>query len=401
MFIFSASYYHASAGEFKQHDSHGARLRSVVFSRFGEAITGIPTIRAYGLQNHFARKIHESVDDMDGAYFLTFGNQRRLSVRLDLVGDLLVFTVGILVMIQFTVRQLAEVENNMNSAERIHYYGTHLEEEDELHNGDSSWPEKRARFDNVQMRCRPGLPLVLKGLNMDVKSGERTGMVNRTRAGESTIMSTIFRLIELSGGSINIDGVNIADIGLHGLRSRFAIIPQDPTLFRDTIRRNLDPFDEHSDLELWNALPQADLVGAEQAIEDEAGRIHLDTAVENEGLNFWGGNASFSLWPVRSFAGRTLLIIAHRLKTIIGHDRILVIDHDNVAELDSPIRLYDAGGIVRSMCDRSGICREDFFNSKEALFQRSPTLERTKSAQLGQSAMCFGDSWDILCMTTA
>ncbi|KAI7207965.1 ABC multidrug transporter-like protein [Hortaea werneckii] len=372
MFIFSASYYHASAGEFKQHDSHGARLRSVVFSRFGEAITGIPTIRAYGLQNHFARKIHESVDDMDGAYFLTFGNQRRLSVRLDLVGDLLVFTVGILVMIQFTVRQLAEVENNMNSAERIHYYGTHLEEEDELHNGDSSWPEKRARFDNVQMRCRPGLPLVLKGLNMDVKSGERTGMVNRTRAGESTIMSTIFRLIELT-----------------------------PTLFRDTIRRNLDPFDEHSDLELWNALRQADLVGAEQAIEDEAGRIHLDTAVENEGLNFWGGNASFSLWPVRSFAGRTLLIIAHRLKTIIGHDRILVIDHDNVAELDSPIRLYDAGGIVRSMCDRSGICREDFFNSKEALFQRSPTLERTKSAQLGQSAMCFGDSWDILCMTTA
>ncbi|KAI7204211.1 hypothetical protein KC316_g791 [Hortaea werneckii] len=188
---------------------------------------------------------------------------------------------------------------------------------------------------------------------MDVKSGERTGMVDRTRAGESTIMSTIFGLSNCL----------------------------DPTLFRGTIRRNLDPFDGHSDLELWNALRQADLVGSEQAIEDEAGRIHLDTAVEDEGLNFLGATAASRSGR---FAGRTLLIIAHRLKTIIGHDRILVIDHDNVAELDSPIRLYDAGGIFRSMCDRSGICREDFFNSEEALFQRSPTLERTKSAQLGQ-----------------
>ena len=307
---------------------------------------------------------------MDGAYFLTFGNQRWLSVRLDLVGNLLVFTVGILVvtgrstinpstgglvlsyiltivqMIQFTVRQLAEVENNMNSTERIHYYGTHLEEEAELHKGDvrPSWPEKgEIVFDNVQMRYRPGLPLVLKGLTMHVKGGERIGVVGRTGAGKSTIMSTIFRLIELSGGSINIDGVNIADIGLHDLRSRLAIIPQDPTLFRGTIRSNLDPFNEHSDLELWNALRQADLVGAEQSIEDEAGRIHLDTAVEDEGLNFSLGQRQLLALAralvrnsqiivcdeatssvdfetdqkiqktiVRSFAGRTLLVIAHR-----------------------------------------------------------------------------------------
>ncbi|RMY21677.1 hypothetical protein D0867_03193 [Hortaea werneckii] len=162
-------------------------------------------------------------------------------------------------------------------------------------------------------------------------------------------------------------------------RPRRVEVPQDPTLFRGTIRSNLDPFDEHSDLELWNALRQADLVGAEQAIEDEPGRIHLDTAVENEGLNF-----SLGQRQLLALARRTLLIIAHRLKTIIGYDRILVMDQDNVAELDSPVRLYDAGGIFRSMCERSGIRRGNFFNSEEAQFQQSPTLERTQSAQLGQ-----------------
>ncbi|KAK4962143.1 ATP-binding cassette transporter yor1, partial [Elasticomyces elasticus] len=176
MFLFSASYYRSSAREIKRHE---AVLRSVVFSRFSEAVTGTATIRAYGLQDQFSRSIHESLDHMDGAYFLSFSNQRWLSIRLDAIGNFLVFTTGILVvtsrfnvnpsisglvlsyilsivqMIQFTVRQLAEVENNMNATERIHYYGTQLEEEPPLHLGQvpDSWPEKGdIVFDNVQMR---------------------------------------------------------------------------------------------------------------------------------------------------------------------------------------------------------------------------------------------------------
>ncbi|EME39299.1 hypothetical protein DOTSEDRAFT_75126 [Dothistroma septosporum NZE10] len=439
-FVLAAGYYRASARELKRHE---AVLRSVVFSRFSEAVNGQATIRAYGVQKRFAEAVDESVDSMDGAYFLTFANQRWLSTRLDVLGNLLVFTVGILVvtsrfsinpsigglvlsyilsivqMIQFTVRQLAEVENNMNSTERIHYYGTQLEEEAPLHLGDvrPTWPEKgEIDFDNVQMRYRAGLPLVLKGLTMKVRAGERIGIVGRTGAGKSTILSTLFRLVELSGGNITIDGVNIAKIGLHDLRSRLAIIPQDPTLFRGTIRSNLDPFDEHTDLELWNALRQADLVGSEQSIEDEGGRIHLDTPVEDEGLNFSLGQRQLLALAralvrgsqiiicdeatssvdfetdqkiqrtiVRGFQGKTLLCIAHRLKTIIGYDRILVMDQGNVAELDSPISLYDQDGIFRSMCDRSGIRREDFFNSEEARFgAESPTLERTQSALISR-----------------
>jgi len=416
MFLFSASYYRASAREMKRHESV---LRSVVFSRFSEAISGTACIRAYGLQDRFTASIRESVNEMDSAYFLTFSNQRWLSVRLDCIGNLLVLTTGIMVvtsrfnvspsiaglvlsyilsivmMIQFTVRQLAEVENAMNATERLHYYGTQLDEEAPLHLGEvrESWPEKgEIVFDNVQMRYREGLPLVLQGLDMNVEGGERIGIVGRTGAGKSSIMSTLFRLVELSGGSISIDGVNIATVGLYDLRSRLAIIPQDPTLFKGTIRSNLDPFNEHTDLELWSVLRQSDLVDADANLDDKVhGRIHLDSIVEEEGLNFSLGQRQLMALAralvrgsqiivcdeatssvdmetdqkiqrtiATGFKGKTLLCIAHRLKTIINYDRICVMDQGKITELDKPINLYDQGGIFRGMCDRSGIRREDF-----------------------------------------
>jgi ATP-binding cassette, subfamily C (CFTR/MRP), member 1 len=396
-----------------------AVLRSTVFAKFSEGLSGTACIRAYGLQNRFIVDLRKSIDEMNSAYFLTFSNQRWLSVRLDIIGNLLVFTTGILVvsarfnvspsisglvlsyilsivqMIQFTVRQLAEVENGMNATERLHYYGTELDEEAPLHTIEvaKSWPEKgEIIFDNVQMRYREGLPLVLQGLSMHVQGGERIGIVGRTGAGKSSIMSTLFRLVEISSGSITIDGLNISKIGLADLRSRLAIIPQDPTLFRGTIRSNLDPFHEHSDLELWSVLRQADLVSDEASLDDKSpGRIHLDGVVEEEGLNFSLGQRQLMALAralVRNsqiivcdeatssvdmetddkiqrtiatgFKGKTLLCIAHRLRTIINYDRICVMDQGKIAELDTPLALYEKGGIFRGMCDRSGIRKEDF-----------------------------------------
>lgn len=416
MFVFSAGYYRASAREIKRHESV---LRSGVFARFSEAVSGTASIRAYGLQQHFIEGLKREVDQMNSAYYLTFSNQRWLAVRLDAIGNLLVFTTGILVVtsrfdvqpstaglvlsyilsivqiIQFTVRQLAEVENAMVSTERLHYYGTALDEEPPLHLKDvpDSWPQKgEIAFNDVQMRYRQGLPLVLQGLNMTVAGGERIGVVGRTGAGKSSIMSTLFRLVELSGGSISIDGVNIATVGLKDLRTRLAIIPQDPTLFHGTIRSNLDPFNEHTDLELWSALRQSDLVGPDENLDDKThGRIHLDGIVEEEGLNFSLGQRQLMALAralVRGsqiivcdeatssvdmetdqkiqrtiqlgFKGKTLLCIAHRLKTIINYDRICVMDQGRIAELDTPLRLWEQGGIFRGMCDRSGIRREDF-----------------------------------------
>ncbi|KAL9612812.1 MAG: hypothetical protein Q9167_002595 [Letrouitia subvulpina] len=416
LFLFSASYYRASAREMKRHE---AVLRSDVFSRFGEGVSGTASIRAYGLQDRFIAGLRAAVDQMNSAYYLTFSNQRWLSTRLDVIGNLLVFTTGILVvtsrfdvnpsigglvlsyilsivqLIQFTVRQLAEVENAMNATERLHYYSTELDEEPPLHLSEvpSDWPQKgQIVFNEVQMRYREGLPLVLQGLTMDIAGGERIGIVGRTGAGKSSIMSALFRLVELSGGSISIDGVNIATVGLKDLRTRLAIIPQDPTLFRGTVRSNLDPFNEHTDLELWSALRQSDLVDAESNADDKAhGRVHLDGVVEEEGLNFSLGQRQLMALAralvrgaqiivcdeatssvdmetdqkiqrtiASGFKGKTLLCIAHRLKTIINYDRICVMDQGRIAELNKPLVLWEEGGIFRSMCDKSGIVREDF-----------------------------------------
>jgi ATP-binding cassette subfamily C (CFTR/MRP) protein 1 len=415
-FVFSAGYYRSSAREIKRFESV---LRSNVFAKFSESISGTACIRAYGLTDRFISSMRASIDEMNGAYFLTFANQRWLSTRLDIIGNLLVFTTGILVvtsrfnvapstaglvlsyilsivqMIQFTVRQFAEVENGMNAAERLYYYGTQLEEEAPLHTVEvrKSWPESgEIIFDDVQMRYREGLPLVLSGLTMHVKGGERIGVVGRTGAGKSSIMSTLFRLVELSGGSITIDGLDISKIGLHDLRSRLAIIPQDPTLFKGTIRSNLDPFNEHTDLELWSALRQSDLISAEASLDDKSpGRIHLDGIVEDEGMNYSLGQRQLMALAralvrgsqiivcdeatssvdmetdekiqrtiATGFKGKTLLCIAHRLKTIINYDRICVMDNGRIVELDTPYTLYQRGGLFRSMCDRGGIRKEDF-----------------------------------------
>ncbi|KAL9471438.1 hypothetical protein ACSS6W_009379 [Trichoderma asperelloides] len=428
LFIGAASYYRASAREVKRFESV---LRSTVFAKFGEGLSGVASIRAYGLKSRFIQDLRQSIDEMNSAYFLTYSNQRWLSLRLDMIGNLLVFTVGILVvtsrfsvnpsigglvlsyilsivqMLQFSIRQLAEVENGMNAVERLRYYGNELEEEAPLHTIDvrESWPEKgEIIFDNVEMRYRDNLPLVLKGLSIHIRGGERIGIVGRTGAGKSSIMSTLFRLVEISGGTITIDGINTATIGLFDLRSRLAIIPQDPTLFQGTVRSNLDPFQEHTDLELWSALRQADLVPADANMDDrktDPSRIHLDSTVEEDGLNFSLGQRQLMALAralvrgsqiivcdeatssvdmetddkiqrtmATGFKGKTLLCIAHRLRTIIGYDRICVMDAGRIAELATPLELWKMeGGIFRSMCDRSGIRVEDIEHAKLELDQ--------------------------------
>ncbi len=444
IFLFATGYYRASAREVKRFESV---LRSSTFAKFGEGLSGVACIRAYGLKDRFVDDLRASIDEMDSAYYLTYANQRWLSVRLDMIGNALVFTTGILVitsrfsvnpsigglvlsyilgivqMIQFTVRQLAEVENGMNAVERLQYYGTQLEEEAPLKTIDvrSSWPEKgEIVFDNVEMRYRDGLPLVLQGLNMHVRGGERIGIVGRTGAGKSSIMSTLFRLVEISSGHITIDGLDISTVGLQDLRSRLAIIPQDPTLFRGTIRSNLDPFSEHTDLALWGALRQAGLVSPETdasadnsnqastsaapgtpggAATNDPSRLHLDTVVEEDGLNFSLGQRQLMALAralvrgsqiivcdeatssvdmetddkiqatiATGFRGKTLLCIAHRLRTIIGYDRICVMDKGQIAEMAAPIDLWQMeGGIFRGMCDRSGIRVEDIKNATQQM----------------------------------
>ena len=100
---------------------------------------------------------------------------------------------------------------------------------------------------------------MLKGISVSIEKGEKIGIVGRTGAGKSSLTLALFRLIESAQGCIKIDGIDISTIGLHQLRQRLTIIPQDPVLFSGTVRSNLDPFCQHSDDELWNCLELAHL----------------------------------------------------------------------------------------------------------------------------------------------
>lgn len=442
LFLAASSYYRASAREIKRLDSLG---RSQVFSHFAETLTGVSTILAYGEQGRFLKRNEAALNRMNAAYYLTLVNQRWLSIRLDAVGTCIAIVVTILCvthqfkispssvglvissllqiigMMSLVVREMATVENNMNAVERLHHYAEKLELEAPFHIPETapppSWPEDgHIDFNHVHMSYQPGLPTVLKDLNISIRKGEKIGICGRTGAGKSTIMNAIYRLTELSSGSIDIDGIDISTLGLHELRSRLSIIPQDPVLFQGTVRSNIDPFGTATDVDLWNALRRSWLLDSNEfkAVNAKDGntsdtssiKFHLDEVVNDEGVNFSLGERQLLALAralVRNtkilildeatssvdfqtdnkiqttiaseFSHCTILCIAHRLRTIINYDRILVMEAGEVVEFDTPLSLFNTEeSVFRSMCDKSGIVLNDFMlNQEGSLIAPAPT----------------------------
>ncbi|KAJ3042390.1 hypothetical protein HDV00_007346 [Rhizophlyctis rosea] len=260
--------------------------RSPLYSQFSETLTGVTTIRAYGAEERFLVQAREKVDGNHRAYFLLWAANRWLTIRTDLLGAVVALGAGVAVVaggldagwaglvltyalnfsdaLLWIVRQHAEVEMNMNSVERIREYTT-LEQEPpavvESRRPPPGWPhEGGIQVKDVVVRYAPDQPPVLKSISFQVKPREKIGIVGRTGAGKSTLSLAFFRIVPLTSGSITIDGVNIAEIGLRDLRRNLNIIPQDPVLFSGTIRSNMDPFEESTDAEIWDALRAARVV---------------------------------------------------------------------------------------------------------------------------------------------
>ena len=262
-------YYLRTSRELKRLDSVS---RSPIYAHFQESLGGINTIRAYRQQARFAMENEWRVDANLRAYFPSINANRWLAVRLEFIGSFIIlaaagfaiisvatgsslsagivglamsYALQITQSLNWIVRQTVEVETNIVSVERVLEYARLPSEAPEViskHRPKISWPAHGAvDFNNYSTRYRPGLDLVLKNINLHIKSHEKIGVVGRTGAGKSSLTLALFRIIEPATGDISIDNLSTSTIGLLDLRQRVAIIPQDAALFEGTVRDNLDP----------------------------------------------------------------------------------------------------------------------------------------------------------------
>ncbi|XP_031342126.1 probable multidrug resistance-associated protein lethal(2)03659 [Photinus pyralis] len=382
------------------------RTRSPVFAHMSASLEGLTTIRAFGaeriLENEF-----DSLQDLHSAVWYTFlTSSRAFGFWLDMVcvSYIAITTFSFLVRgaehfggnvglaitqamaltgkFQWGMRQCCEFENLMTCVERVvEYIRIKAEPEAWKLIPSTHWPcVGNIEFRLVSLKYTETEPNVLKQLSFTIFSNEKVGIVGRTGAGKTSLIQALFRLSTISG-TILIDGIDISTVPLHNLRTKISIIPQEPVLFSGSLRKNLDPFEEHSDEELWNALEEVEL---KPLIADLPQGLRFKMA--EGGTNFSVGQrqllclarasirknkilildeATASLDPktdaliqktIRSkFSDCTVLTIAHRLNTIIDSDRVMVIRDGQVVEFDHPYKLLsEKSGVFYSMVEQAG-----------------------------------------------
>uniref|UniRef100_F1KQ57 Multidrug resistance-associated protein 5 n=1 Tax=Ascaris suum TaxID=6253 RepID=F1KQ57_ASCSU len=393
--------------------------RSPLFEQISASMEGLHIIHSFDQTEHFIDILKVNLDSNSGAMFMYQSAMRWLAVWLDLLVVAITFVVALLIVLltgsvapadagmalafaiqmsgifQFAVRTQTELEAKMTSVERVAHYCEHIEPEGEWEAKKedppvpSDWPAHGdIEFKDVKLRYRPSLPLALDGVTFSVASKDKVGIIGRTGSGKSSLCNVLYRMYPLTWGTISIDGVNIAHIGLHRLRRSMAVIPQDPTLFAGTIRFNLDPNQEFTDDQLWNALERTFLKDMVSSLENK-----LEATVTEGGRNLSVGErqlmcmARAILRRVRivvldeatgsldvsmdrlvqkclkeALADCTVFMIAHRLENVLSMNKLLymnqakLIEYDDtkkiLAERDSHIRRLVNGEMQRG--DDSG-----------------------------------------------
>ncbi|CAI9771956.1 unnamed protein product [Fraxinus pennsylvanica] len=370
--------------------------KSLVANHIAESVAGATIIRAFEEEDRFFAKNLELIDTNASPFFHNFAANEWLIQRLEIlaaavlassalcmvllppgtlspgfVGMALSYGLPLSTSIVFSMQFQCQISNLIVSVERIHQYMDIPSEAPpvlEENRPPVNWPSKgKVDIQDLQIKYRHDMPLVLHGISCTFEGGHKIGIVGRTGSGKTTLISALFRLVEPAGGKIVVDGIDISTIGLHDLRSHFGIIPQDPTLFNGTVRYNLDPLSQHTDQEIWEVLSKCQL---KEVIEEKD--EGLDSLVAEDGANWSVGqqqlfclgrallrrskilvldeatasidNATDYILQktIRTeFADCTVITVAHRISTVVDCAMVLAISDGKLVEYDQPKKLME------------------------------------------------------------
>ncbi|KFV53756.1 Multidrug resistance-associated protein 1, partial [Gavia stellata] len=386
-----------------------AASRSPIYSHISETFQGSSVIRAYKDQERFILKNNFLVDENQRICFPGAAADRWLATNLEFLGNGIVLfaalfaamgrthlspgTAGFSIscalqitgVLNWMVRSWTEIENNIVSVERVREYLRTPKEAPWTLNGKLQgqvWlTEGRIEFRNYSLRYRPNLELALKHVNLTIHGQEKIGITGRTGAGKSTLAVGLLRLVEAAEGAILIDGLDIAQLGLHDLRTKITVIPQDPVLFSGSLRMNLDPLNQYTDADIWTALEltqlknfvadlpdqleykctdqgenlstgQKQLVCLARALLQKAKILILDEATAAVDLET---DLQIQSTLRTQFKDSTVLTIAHRINTVMDCDRILVLENGRIAEFDTLEHLIAQKGLFYRLMEESGL----------------------------------------------